>query len=574
MNKIKIVKVRKREGEKGAALVIVLLISLLLLVACAGVLLQTSMLSANVTDINAEQQAYNAAESGLQTALNALRGNTNPNPLIDNTKPTTHPNNQISFIKAIRLSTSNHPGDPATKPRLSRWMNYNYNPTGSNPERVTLGSGSYTPLNGNAFEIEVIDPDNPQKLISLELTGKIDGGGNSKTFGNILSSATIKYNSSTQANIDVSTQEVGINLGSFTITTSGLGAFVPNDTRFEIIVKMTAPFKATTVVRGTITAGFIGPTSIQNTKIRFDAGVNILMGSVLTLPTTITPNPPNTNSGRTDLSITITLSEPIRLLIRSTGYGPRGAKKVLEAMVQRDSLNGGLIPATLTLVGNTVGSVFKTGVLNTITYSGEDSITGRLIPPIGTTSSSGLSGILSTILCGISCNLNIIGTPSNVSEEIPDWLSSSTKLNKTLSDIKATAEATGRYYSSGEVPPNFGDNVEGKGLTYVDGDVILTGAGGGMLVTTGQLILKDDFDFNGIIIVTGKDGVKKLGSGNGTLTGNIVVAPFLQSDVSAGFLSPKFDTSGGGASNLIFNASLDLSNLTAGNVKVLGVAEK
>ena len=248
----------KRNGEKGAAMIIVLLVALLLLVASAGVLLQASMSSANVTDITSEQQAYNSAESGIQTALNVLRGNVVPQPLLDDTKPVSHPSNKITFSKAVKLAASNSPGDVSTVPRLSRWLNYNHTPAGTtNPDRVTIGKGTYDPLTGNAFDIEIIDPDNPGKLISLELTANIGGSGSSKTFFGPLGAATIKYNSATKANVDVSIREAGIDLGSFTISTIGYGAYIPVDTRFEIKVKMTAPFKATAIVRGTITRGQI-----------------------------------------------------------------------------------------------------------------------------------------------------------------------------------------------------------------------------------------------------------------------------------------------------------------------------
>ncbi|HEX8737181.1 MAG TPA: hypothetical protein VF721_17750, partial [Pyrinomonadaceae bacterium] len=67
---------RDRRSERGAALVMVIMIAFLLLVASAALLLESSMNTANVTDVVAEQQAYYAAESGIQSALNVLRGNT------------------------------------------------------------------------------------------------------------------------------------------------------------------------------------------------------------------------------------------------------------------------------------------------------------------------------------------------------------------------------------------------------------------------------------------------------------------------------------------------------------------
>ena len=67
-----------RAGEKGAALVTMLLASILILGA-GGALIMTTMMSANNSmNSTAEMQAYYVAESGMQSALNVLRGNSAP----------------------------------------------------------------------------------------------------------------------------------------------------------------------------------------------------------------------------------------------------------------------------------------------------------------------------------------------------------------------------------------------------------------------------------------------------------------------------------------------------------------
>ncbi len=67
-----------RAGERGAALVTMLLVSVLLLGA-GGALIMTTMMSANNSiGSTAEMQAYYVAESGMQSALNVLRGNAKP----------------------------------------------------------------------------------------------------------------------------------------------------------------------------------------------------------------------------------------------------------------------------------------------------------------------------------------------------------------------------------------------------------------------------------------------------------------------------------------------------------------
>ncbi|MEZ5345399.1 MAG: hypothetical protein R2681_07585 [Pyrinomonadaceae bacterium] len=341
---------------------------------------------------------------------------------------------------------------------------------------------------------------------------------------------------------------------------------------------MTAPLKATVVLRGTIKGGKIEAGSMGDVKIEFDSGLSSLLGSMLRIPTVLPLNPPNINGGKTDLNVSLTISEPNRLIIRSTGYGPRGSKKVIEAMIMKDGFNG-LIPATLMMVGKNVGSLLQTGSLNTLTFSGSDPSTGQIIPPIGSSSAGGLTGILGSLTCLISCPggggvLNIIGNPSNVSEEMPEWLSSPENLKKTVENLKARAISEGRYYTGGAVPPNFGNNADGVGITFIDGDGTFTGSGGGILVTTGKLFLKDDYNYNGIILVTGEGGVVRQGSGTGVVNGNLVVSPLDLGDVAAGFKSPKFDATGIGSSELIFNADLSLADTSSTGVIVVGVVEK
>ena len=94
------VKIIDREGERGAAMVMALLVSFLLLVASGGLLLEATMGSANITDSTAEQQAYNAAESGIQSAVYVLRDNVTlaDADRLDTSVPATHKNNRISFV--------------------------------------------------------------------------------------------------------------------------------------------------------------------------------------------------------------------------------------------------------------------------------------------------------------------------------------------------------------------------------------------------------------------------------------------------------------------------------------------
>lgn len=107
----------ERAGERGAALVTMLLISTLLLAAGGALIMTTATSTANTFDATAEIQAYYAAEAGMQAALNALRGNRAPSQVLSGGR-------KMSFRVAVTAADSNAPTDTSTTPRLSRWLTY------------------------------------------------------------------------------------------------------------------------------------------------------------------------------------------------------------------------------------------------------------------------------------------------------------------------------------------------------------------------------------------------------------------------------------------------------------------
>jgi hypothetical protein len=142
--------------------------------------------------------------------------------------------------------------------------------------------------------------------------------------------------------------------------------------------------------------------------------------------------------------------------------------------------------------------------------------------------------------------------------------------------------STGRVFTNAD-PTTWGDNATGTGITFCDGDCTLGPvAGGGILIVTGQLTLHGDFNWHGLIIVTGSAGILRTGGGNGTIQGNIVVAPYLNSAIAgnvdplpnAGFLSAQWHTNGGGNATIQYNSDNQNSGLGALSNNVLGVVEK
>src|SRR5918994_717245 len=70
----------RRAGEKGAALITAVLLSLLLLAAGGTLILTATMTGLTARDSTAEMQAYYAAEAGVARTLEVLRGNVQSNP--------------------------------------------------------------------------------------------------------------------------------------------------------------------------------------------------------------------------------------------------------------------------------------------------------------------------------------------------------------------------------------------------------------------------------------------------------------------------------------------------------------
>lgn len=565
-----------RENERGAALVMVLLVSSLMLIVGAALILAASMNSANVTDSVSEEQAYYAAESGIQSAINVLRGNATPLPtptpamamaLIESATPTPTPS-KITYRQAVSLSSSNAPGDSSTESRLSRWIS-GYTYTDGAADRVNIGGSSNL-----GFRLSLQEPVTSNNIVTYSTYGTINGSTTPYTVGSGANKVTFKINDRSTSDINVATGTANTDLGSFDIRVNGNGAILSNDIRFSIVYRMTFPAKGSRVIRGWIrrSTSAITDHNIGTLKIEFDSPYYEVMGSRITMVNNpLTPTLPGT-SALTTIRISVTPPEPQRIAIRSTGFGPRGAQKQLEALIQKDLFGGLYAPATITMVGSSTGFTFNQGNSNVTTYSGLDTVSPMMLPPIGTAVPGFNIDALSTQIA--NSNVNVVGYPGDVTEEIPDWLKTSTDLDATIQQLRLIAQSSGGYYASGVTPTNFGNFATGTGITFADGNVSLTGAGGGILICTGKLTLDGNYSFKGLIIVTGASGVQRHGGGNGSLLGNLVVAPYNPSNLAAGFTGPKYDLSGGGNSTIRYDSSSVFNGLAALDNIVLGVAEK
>lgn len=596
MNKNEFAVKRSRENERGAALVMVLIISTLLLIVGGALLVSASMNTANVTDSLSEEQAYYAAESGIQTALNVLRGNStanyaanfnqefNSNPnlagfVVENAAynpdaqyyyaaatPTPTPA-KITYRQAVNKATSNSDSDNSTEARLSRWIKYKY--VNGVADRVIIGGSDNL-----GFRLNIENPVATSNNIVFSTSGAINNGSSgSYQIGSGGNTVTITYNPRPDTNLDVSSGSAQTDIGSFTVAVGGTGATWSQDVRFSISFKMSAPNSGNRMIRGWIkSAAGLNAKIDQAGKLTFvfDTTLWELTGSRVTLTSqTYLPLPLLGTSGTATVNANVTPPELQKIVIRSTGFGPRGAQKQLEAFVRKDLMNGLYAPSTITMVGKKDNFVFNEGTSNVTTYSGDDAASSLMIPPIGVA----VPGLDVNAFRNSINKVNVVGEPGDVTDELPDWLQSTQNLDTTINNLRLIAQSSGRYFPAGVTPDNFGSTT-GKGITFADGNVSLAGDGGGILICTGTLTLNGNFNFKGMIIVTGSGGVQRNGGGGGKLLGNMVIAPYNASNLAAGLLSPKYDLNGGGNSTIQFDSSSVFNGLEAIDNIIVGLAEK
>ncbi|HVG36050.1 MAG TPA: hypothetical protein VM911_23565 [Pyrinomonadaceae bacterium] len=291
-------------------------------------------------------------------------------------------------------------------------------------------------------------------------------------------------------------------------------------------------------------------------------------------------------------------ARPSRLRVRVTGYGPNGAMKVLDSMIVQSGLWGFSPPSTVTLIGSSnpldvPQLTLATGNSSQIRYSGVDAarpgdpgydptVVGDR-PVFGTT-----PGGVGDVRNGIQRPQHAVGVPvgalgdgTNGTLPTPEWLATVDAVRAFVDEMRLSAmggDASGnpadmpddRYFTSATQPPP--SNV--NGLTFIDGNATLgpNNQGTGVLVVTGTLTMNGGTDFRGLILVLGAGVVNRSGTGNGTITGGMVVARF---GATGGFLAPSFTTGGGGNSTFQYNsAAVGAATTSIPSFMVAGIVEK
>jgi len=355
---------------------------------------------------------------------------------------------------------------------------------------------------------------------------------------------------------------------------------------------------ATTALRGNIPAR--SPLDSATTKISFANAVNPATSNLPSdafgsarlsawLPysytngtddwrVALTPADPSGYSPQTDLAYSVLVSRlpgdtaavPVRLLIRSRGYGPKGAVKQLEAVIMDPAFDF-RVPASILLRGATNSQIvsFLLGPSNAKTMTGADNAT----PPEPTVTVFGVTKEEDQILVDTAVNgdVTVISPKTQLltASDLPWWLQTPEATRSLLSELKVTAQDRNCFFSTQTTDVGTAANPK---LTFVDADLTIgpNAEGAGLLVVTGSLTLNGTFSFQGLILVLGEGEVHRSGGGTGLILGAMVVS---RTTSGQPFLAPAYDSTGGGNLSVIYDSSWVRRALDAAGPHVTNVRE-
>ena len=282
----------------------------------------------------------------------------------------------------------------------------------------------------------------------------------------------------------------------------------------------------------------------------------------------------------TDLDDTPALEQPSRLRIQVAGYGPNGSRKNMELIVSRFLFD--FTPmATILMRGNDDGTspmdTFAIGDSSAKEYSGFNAADPtQSLPVFGVTHGTDLTGATTVIADSKPATVSGVDKVTQfANSDLPYFLQTADNARAFLNELQQQAVTTNRYFSTS--PTDMGTAANPK-FTFVDGDATLV-EGAGLLVVTGTLTSDGNTGFRGIILVLGKGDFERNGNGNAETWGAIVIAKFARTWPSSEnndphpFLSPVFNTSGGGTGTTGYDSNEVQRALAANGLRSLGVRE-
>lgn len=278
---------------------------------------------------------------------------------------------------------------------------------------------------------------------------------------------------------------------------------------------------------------------------------------------------------------------PLRLIVESTGYGPRGAEKKLYLMVTSNGLNID-IPAPLVLRGHDDLATHvhvDLGNSNSKTYSGVDvsGVETPAKPAIAinahdvTTVQAAYNAKPDTVADPKFAVLDLPNDPHPTGVKPPWFLRTADEARAFLAQSEILANSCAAPGSPcvkrGVVLSSLSGtagSIAAPQFTIVKGNCDLTG-GAGLLIVTGTLTLSGNPSFKGLILALGQGQVFKVGGGNGDTLGALMIAKF---GATGNFLEPTYQVSGGGTSNHQYDSSANVNAIVMSGPSVLGIAER
>jgi hypothetical protein len=253
-----------------------------------------------------------------------------------------------------------------------------------------------------------------------------------------------------------------------------------------------------------------------------------------------------------------------RLLIKVTGYGPRGARKQLELLVKRvifeydaDSL--------LYMQGSQLGgdASFVLAGVPEVKFDSQEK-TAFVI-----TNDLDRAKIETVIAQKDKVTITGKGDDYEVinADERPKFLASADEARLTVSDLEADAQVRGRWFNS--YPPLNAGTDSMPAFTFVRGNAQLSGKGAGLLVVTGDVTLNSNFEYKGLILILGSGRLNMTVGSDSKIEGSVIMAQF---GATGNFQGPIINATGGKTEFKINQEKVDAALKTV-NMRVVAVRE-
>lgn len=260
------------------------------------------------------------------------------------------------------------------------------------------------------------------------------------------------------------------------------------------------------------------------------------------------------------------------VMVTAVGAGENRSLEIVEAILLKEDLLNGLPPATVTLLGPS--PVFEGPHSDVHQFSGDDCTGTGYVPTVGLVGADAEA----------SAETGIYYDEDDPSKH-PDYDSGPYSMEDTFADLTDPGEPTLGGGGPG-LDPMWTDCLQVQELLedlkraadavcqedetctppagiawptiYNEGDYEIGPAGGqGTLVVTGELVYDGRADWLGMVLVLGEGNFRRNGSGNGMISGGIIVADIAGPDEiygtaddcsggDGGFGSVNFEYNGGG----------------------------